>query len=73
MEQHALSILNTRFKDENAVRIVHPNLNSNVGFGEPSYGLLGELSATHSLQLTPRSDCFPAVTTIDNSQPRGHF
>lgn len=68
MEQHALSILNTRFKDENAVRIVHPNLNSNVGFGEP-----GELSATHSLQLTPRSDCYRAVTTIDNSQPRGHF
>lgn len=50
MEQHALSILNTRFKDENAVRIVHPNLNSNFDFGKFSYGLLGELSATHSPQ-----------------------
>lgn len=58
-EEYALSILDTRFKDENAeraVRVVHPNSNSS----EPDYGLLGELSAAHYPQPAPAPAPAPA-------------
>lgn len=71
-EEYALSILDTRFKDENAeraVRVVHPNSS------EPDYGLLGELSAAHYPQPAPipapaPAPFYPAMTTTYQVQPQ---
>lgn len=73
-EEYALSILDTRFKDENAeraVRVVHPNANSS----EPDYSLLGELSAAHYPQPAPApapapAPFYPALTTTYQQAPQ---
>lgn len=73
-EEYALSILDTRFKDENAeraVRVVHPNASSS----EPDYGLLGELSAAHYPQPAAApapapAPFYPALMTTYQQAPQ---